>query len=250
MEFQQYKAHTLKSKEVSKIHGCLFKLCEIYLFEFMQINPVFLGKGTRKTNGLFFLGSFAFFWLCLGLSQLVFPNGYDWLARTISEEGNHAKNPVGWIFFTIGVCTTAVLLISQSLYIYRHLYPNVLLLSRITLFFLITGSIGLFIVGSVSEEYRIPHDVGAFVAFGGFGLGAFCTFLISIRRFILKESWPKVWQFLIIYTIIWSLAIIVAWGSLSFPRDEISRYQWLGLWIIMVYFIGMNLLIPAENRPA
>ena len=213
-----------------------------------ELQNVFLGKGSRKSQGLYLVCLFTFFMACLGITQLLFPGGYVWTERFISEEGNHVKNPIGWVFFTIGVCTSAILIMSQSVYIYRHLQPKVLLLSRINLFFLLVGSVGLFIVGAISEEHDLPHNIGSAMAFGGFGFGAFCSFLISIRRLFLKEPWPTFLQFLILFSILLTLGIIVGIGMATHPASETQRFQWTGLWIIMIYYFGMYLIIPDDKK--
>jgi hypothetical protein len=209
---------------------------------------VLKGQGSKKTQGLFLVCIFAFFIVCLGITQLLFPGGYVWTERFISEEGNHVKNPVGWIFFTLGVCTSSVLLIPQSLYIYRHLQPKVLFLTRINLFFLLVGSVGLFIVGAISEEYPLPHNTGSAMAFGGFGLGAFCSFLICFRRLFLKEPWPTWPQFLFLFSILLTMGIIVAVGMATHSASEAQRFQWIGLWIIAIYYLGMYLIIPDKKK--
>lgn len=200
------------------------------------------GNLDKKTHGIYLLVLLIFLLSCLGITQLLFVGGYDWTHRFISEEGNPNKNPIGWIFFTIGVCSTSIMLIPHSIYIYRTLKPTMLLFSRINLGFLCLGSFGLFIVGSVNENIEALHNLGAVIAFGSFGLGAFGTFIICIRKFFLHDKWPPVLGFLFLFGIIISLGIYIAYYFVQLPASENSRYQWTGFFTILIYFYGMFLL--------
>jgi len=203
------------------------------------------GKLDKKHHGIYLLFLLIFFLGLLGISQLLFPGGYDWTHRFISEEGNPDKNPLGWVFFTISICGTSLLFIPNSLYIYRLLKPRMLIFSRINLGFLLLGSIGLFIVGSVNENIRYIHDFGAILAFGSYGAGAFCSFIICLRKNILRESWPPMAGFLFLFGIIINLGIYIAYNYAhitSFNFAEGAKYQWSSFWLILTYFCGMYLL--------
>jgi hypothetical protein len=209
-----------------------------------NLKAILIGKATRNEQGIYLVVLVAFLMVCLGLSQLVYPDGYHWTHRFISEEGNHVGNPNGWIFFTFGICTSALLVIPHSIYIYRHLQPQVLLFARFILFLLLVGSIGLFIVGAISEEHNVPHNTGSALAFGGYGFAVFCSFLICIRRLFLKAHWPTIPQFFLLFGILFAMGIIIGYGMATYPAGETQRFQWTGLFTILTYFFGMYLIIP------
>jgi len=213
-----------------------------------SLKLLFSGSLDKKTHGLYLLILLIFILTCLGISQLLYVGGYNWTHRFISEEGNPDKNPVGWIFFTLGICSTAVLLVPHSIYLYRALKPTMLFLSRINFGFLILGSIGLFIVGSVNENIEDFHNLGATLAFGSFGLGAFCSFIICIRKLFLHAQWPPFLGFLFLYAIIISLGAYIAYHFIQLPHSETSRYQWTGFFTILTYFYGMYVLIQQKKE--
>jgi Protein of unknown function (DUF998) len=213
-----------------------------------RFKTILLGKGNKKDHRIYSVMIALFFFVCLGLSQLLYPApGYDWTNRYISEEGNPIGNQKGWYFFSLGICGIAILLIPHFLYIYRHL-PSTLLISKFLLFFTFTGSIGLFIVGVISELNELPHNIAAGIAFGSFGLAIFSSLLIFLYKLVKKEVWPKMGQIIVFYCIIISMGIFVANGMIVHFGEKTSVYQWIGFWIMFVWFLGMYLIIPNKRE--
>ena len=215
-----------------------------------EILEVLKGKGSKKEHGIYLTILFIFFLACLGISQLLYPApGYDWTNRYISEEGNPGGNPRGWYFFSLGICGTAIFLIPHFLYIYRNLQPSVKLLNKFSLFCMIIGSMGLFIVGTINEDYEMPHNVAAAVAFGSIGLAAFFILIILMRKMILKDPWPRIGSVILFYSCLIIMGIFVTQGTITLTLlgEKTSFYQWISLWIMISWMFGMYLIIPAKD---
>jgi hypothetical protein len=206
----------------------------------MMIKTIISGTATKRQFALYFFTLLTIFLSLLLLAQSFFPGGFSIYEEYISAQGDPVDNPQGCWFFIFGAGFTGIFLIPFYLYLYRRLSPTTLLISKAFRLLGIIGSIGLSIVGFFPRGGAVDliHDIGADLAFNGSGLAAFCSLIILFRKLMLKEKWPKIWQFLLLYGTIFGIGLLIPFQN----NSELT--QWTGFFILLFWMIGLFLVIP------
>lgn len=168
------------------------------------------------------------------LAQIFYPGGFSIVEYYISNQGWIAENPVGCWFFIVGTTMTGCLLVPHFIFMHRQLMPAAKILSYLSTLASITGSIGLAMVGFITKDEATDaiHDVAADLAFIGLGAGAGLALLVMIRKLTLKESWPTLKGFFILFIIIIAMGISVA------LIEDNQLQQWIGLFTMLTWLVG------------
>lgn len=199
-------------------------------------NPFILaikGKADKKIHGIFFIIVLTYFGVSLLMAQILYPGGYSITQYFISRQGHPIKNPIGSWFFIFGTCISSILLIPHFLYMHRRMMPTLGLVTKLMTLTALIGCFGLFMVGVFPEgiaEIGWLHDIGADLAFGGLGVSALLSMFVMIRKLVLKEEKPGVLGFLLIYGVVFGLAVVIILTTNSIQ-------QWFGLFTVLAWVI-------------
>jgi Protein of unknown function (DUF998) len=211
------------------------------------------GKQTPKFMGIYIGCILLFYLLVIILAQSVFPEGYSLMNYTISTQGGIEDNPHGWWIYDIGVIIIGIVFIPFFTYIYQRLKPTTLLLSKFAYFFALVGSIGFALLGVFPHDFGFSHGIATGLAFGGFGASAFFTFFVLVRKLFLKESWPTITGFIIVFGQLIVVVLLTTIIQNSEPLESVEAIdpriynypfsQWsmmisLAIWIIGIYIIS------------
>jgi hypothetical protein len=217
-----------------------------------KIIAYFKGTMDKKDFSKIFIPNILIFLICCIISQILFrnydinpPDSYSIMRYRISQQGYLDRNPVGGWFFIISSGITGILLIGYYMYIFQRIKPTTTILTKIMLYCGILGSIGFSMVGFFPMGNGIIDDIhglGSDMAFYGMGLAAFISFLIMIRKMQLKEVWPKLKEFIFVY----GFSILV--GSLILVFDNGPLQQWLGMFTLLTWIIGLFIISPKSRQ--
>ena len=205
------------------------------------------------------------------IAWLFFPVdlNYNIIDRAISNLGSRLDNPIGSVFFSIGIIAWGVLLIPWFLYVHKRLVKVCKYTSRLGTVCALIGSIFIPFIGIFSDDDSILifgtqmseiHLFVATVGIGGLGLGVL-TYILPI----LKDSFFKRGnrQFsLILVFIAYGLIYYSGIGAaIAAMIKEAQNYEWPGpglfsinLWewtAMLAFWIYIPLLsyaIPEEIK--
>lgn len=203
-----------------------------------EFKQMLLGRTLPRQHAKYFGFTLALFVMGCILSQIFYPGGYSITEYYISNQGWIAENPMGCWFFIFGTGIAGILLIPHFLYMHRLLLPTAKFFVYLSTLSSIAGSIGLSMVGFVTKDEVTDsiHDFAADLAFIGLGIGAGFSLLVLIRKICLKEDWPNLEGFLILFTgtLGMGLALVLV--------DDNQLQQWMGLFSMLTWLIGTFIL--------
>jgi len=176
------------------------------------------------------------------------------LRERVSSLGIKSENPNGYIFFRIAFILSGLLFIPYFIYIYRIFHPTAYHTSRAALIISIISCICIIGVGIFPEDNPIPHYTNAAIAFIGFTTVFSCYLYIFIKKLNKKDSWPKIWQIVILYVMFYGallgfLFVLILFGLYFYYRIFIISFSlplWEWILVIGIYswIIGCFLIIP------
>lgn len=217
---------------------------EEYMAEFQKdkfsIKALLHGTASKRHMGIYFFSFLIFLITMWLLAQSLYIGGYSIFKDYISGQGDPNNNPNGYLFFMFGTGLTGISLIPFYIYLFRRFIPTLKFISQVFVLSGIISSIGLTMVGFFPRNTAVDllHDIGADMAFNGAGLCAVCTMFILIRKMVLKTEWPKLYQFLILYGLVFGVGAWIPFQSNSYLT------QWTGFFILMIWMIGLFIIVP------
>lgn len=221
-----------------------------------KIKILFSGHFSKKYL-THFLGPLTIiaFTLFMAISCILYPN-YDWLQMTISSLGDPISNPIGWIFWSIGLALTGIFTIPIISYLKLKLMDLgkiYTLIGTLLLYFAAIGLIGLGVIPQFPADiFSLIHVINASLTMGGMFLGIFflgIPFLKSksIRKILIPVAifgWGAPIGFLItqgIRFLILTPLSNMPWFFSFTMWEWMLQYGILGAFIILVYLIPENL---------
>jgi hypothetical membrane protein len=154
-----------------------------------RINKFFLGKYSgeflKKVLGPI---SAIIFALSIGISWALYPD-YDWTQMDVSYLGSPYRNPAGWIFWSVGMFLTGIIMFTIVGYIRRKLVPIFKIHAKIGVLFFYLSSFGMILLGLIPQFkggiFADLHFANALFAFGGlyFGTWTFCFHMLINEGF-------------------------------------------------------------------
>jgi hypothetical protein len=135
------------------------------------------------------------------------------LMNRISDIGNTQQNPIGSIFFNLGLILSGLLMIVHANYFYYLLSPHGKTLSLLSAACIVIEGLGNMMVGFFPENINISmHLVSALMSFGGTIVSSILSFIPLIKKVKNKAPWPKVSHLFLMYSILFVVILI----SISF----------------------------------
>ena len=154
------------------------------------------------------------------ISWLLFPAklNYNIIDRAISNLGSRKDNPIGSVFFSIGIIAWGVLLIPWFLYIHKRFTKVCKYTSRVASFCALIGALFIPLIGIFSDDSSLfvfgvsmsdIHTFVAIVGIGGLGVGVLTYILPIIKDSLFKRGNRQFSLFLIIiaYSLIYYAGI-------------------------------------------
>ena len=146
--------------------------------------------------------------------------------------------------------------IPYFIYIYRILHTTAYHTSRSALIISIISCICVIGVGIFPEDNPIPHYSNAIIAFIGFTTVFSCYLYIFIKKLIDKDSWPKIWQIIILYIVFYGalfgflfvffLFYLYFYHGIIFINFSLPLWEWILVLGIVYWIIGSFLIIPKK----
>ncbi|MFX1242150.1 MAG: DUF998 domain-containing protein [Promethearchaeota archaeon] len=179
------------------------------------------------------------------------PEGYNLISNYISDLGSVNFTPAPYIYNSI-VILTGIINIPIFLYLEEYLSSSrskrkVIQLSSKSLgglaklgkiLFLI-GSVGMFSVGIITEDFSISpiHIIFSVMAFGGFTMGGVITgFLIIVQ----KTVFPTILGY---YMTIYSLGLIILRFFHFIPIITLPLIEWSWFLGILIWLVPLTLFL-------
>ncbi len=215
------------------------------------------GKSSKKNQGYLFFSTFSVVVILIIISAVKFNNPYFMLRESVSSLGIKSENPNGYILFRIALIFSGLLFIPYFIYTYRIFLPTAYHTSRSALVISIISCICVIGVGIFPEDNPIPHYTNAIIAFIGFTSVFSCYLYIFIKKVINKDSWPKIWQILLLYivfygTLIGFLFVFFLYGLFYYHRIifinfSLPLWEWILVLGIVYWIIGSFLIIQNQD---
>ena len=212
------------------------------------------GKSSKKNQGYLFFSTIIIAIILITISAIKFDNPYFMLRESVSSLGIKSENPTGYIFFRIAFILSGLTFIPYFIYIYRIFQPTAYHTSRSALVISIISCICVIGVGIFPEDNPIPHYTNAIIAFIGFTTVFSCYLYIFVKKVIQKDSWPKIWQILLLYVMFYGALIgflivmflfwLYYYHSIIFINFSLPLWEWILVIGIFSWIIGSYLIIP------
>ena len=222
-----------------------------------SIKKLFIGEYSgdflKKKLGPLSILVFAGF---MGISWILFPN-YNWTQMDISNLGHPELNPLGWIFWSIGLTLTGIIMLSITGYIKRRLIPIFNIHAKIGTFFYYLSAIGMIFLGLIpqfeGDIFKILHYMFAGFAFGGLYLGTwtFCIHMLKDEEFKRKARVMTVLAFgpSMGLALTQSIRLLVSFPNNQIPWIiEFSLWEWLLLFGIFGAFVFLLFNLPKNEK--
>ncbi len=224
-------------------------------FEFRDLVS---GNLPKKQEIYYFLGLGIFDLIMTLLSELLYPGGFSLSNFSIIHQGNFILNPIGSVFFNIGLIILGICLIPVLIYIGRHLWPTC---DIIIVFAVVSGcvaGVSLALTGIFRPDvtqwgnwYMVFSDV----SFGCILTSGLFQFLILLRKVINKETWPPLSRFILSYLIVFIFIVFADlftnlapfWGipTVLFQWDF---WEWICILDAGLFLLMTLLLIPDSQK--
>jgi len=212
------------------------------------------GKSSKRNQGYIFFSTIIIAIILITISAIKFDNPYFMLRESVSSLGIKSENPTGYIFFRIAFILSGLTFIPYFIYIYRIFQPTAYHTSRSALVISIISCICVIGVGIFPEDNPIPHYTNAIIAFIGFTTVFSCYLYIFVKKVIQKDSWPKIWQILLLYVMFYGALIgflivmflfwLYYYHSIIFINFSLPLWEWILVIGIFSWIIGSYLIIP------
>lgn len=212
------------------------------------------GKSSKKNQGYLFFSTIFIAVILITISAIKFDNPYFMLRESVSSLGIKSENPNGYIFFRIAFILSGLTFIPYFIYIYRIFHPTAYHTSRSALVISIISCICIIGVGIFPEDNPIPHYTNAIIAFIGFTTVFSCYLYIFVKKMIQKDSWPKIWQIVLLYVMFYGALIgflfvlflfwLYYYHSIIFINFSLPLWEWILVMGIFSWIIGSYLIIP------
>lgn len=217
------------------------------------LKSIWVGKSTKKEYMTYLISVFSIYVFGVIYSASVFPGGFSFTDVYVSYLGGYPNNPDGYIVYNICVIISGILFVPHFIYIYKRITPTIKFLAFVACLFGLIGclgfsSLGVYHQGTAGEG----HKITTYLAFGGFGISAILMMFVLIQKLILKEEWPTIKSFLIVYGLIYFfLGFVLTFdmfpeAMLNFGIDaEVlgDRFlEWFYLLIVVIYLFGIVLM--------
>ena len=185
------------------------------------------------------------------LTNLYGPENYSIFQNFISDLGSPLHTPVPFIFNSIAIVTSIILLpialyldeILDTTPIQRKRGPKALFIfkvfSNFAKFSFLCGSIGLLGVGIVNEDFspQFIHEIFAVLSFGGFLAGGVSTGLIIVFK---KSIIPKIIGYFMVFDV---LGILFVFLFINFPLITAPFVEWFIFFSIILWFFPITIII-------
>ncbi|MHA1474972.1 MAG: hypothetical protein ACTSQ5_07270 [Promethearchaeota archaeon] len=216
------------------------------------------GKSSKKNQGYLFFSTIFIVVILIVISVIKFDNPYFMLRESVSSLGIKSENPNGYIFFRIALIISGLTFIPYFIYIYRIFHPTAYHTSRSALVLSIISCICIIGVGIFPEDNPIPHYTNAIIAFIGFTTVFSCYLYIFIKKVIQKDSWPKIWQIVLLYVTFYGALIgflivmflfwLYYYHSIIFINFSLPLWEWILVMGIFSWIIGNFIIIPNKEE--
>ncbi len=218
---------------------------------------VLQGKSSKKYQGYLFFSTILIAVILIIISAIKFDVPYFMLRESVSSLGIKSENPNGYLFFRIAFISSGLVFIPYFIYIYRIFHPTAYHTSRSALIISIISCICVIGVGIFPEDNPIPHYTNAIIAFIGFTTVFSCYLYIFVKKIIQKDSWPKIWQIVILYLVFYGALIgflfvfflfyLYYYHRIIFINFSLPLWEWI-LVIANFYWIIVSFLIIPNQK--
>ncbi|MFX0098829.1 MAG: hypothetical protein ACFFCS_04550 [Candidatus Hodarchaeota archaeon] len=209
-------------------------------------------------------------WLCIAfgvyvlgiiVGAAVYPGGFTMLEVYVSYLGGYPNNPDGYAFYNTCTLIAGILIAPEYLYLYRKLKPAMKWVNFIGSLFGIFGALSFASLGIFYQGFDADlHQWSTILTFGGFGVNAGLYMIVMIRRSAWKKDWPKWWQIVLVYAIMFGILIstIIAdeypgWFD-SWNLDpkvfEDKFLEWWYVFAVMSWVISVPAITPSGRVDA
>ena len=216
------------------------------------------GKSSKKNQGYLFFSTISVAVILVIISAIIYDDPYLMLRESVSSLGIKLENPNGFILFRIALISTGLLLIPYFSDIYRIFHPTAYHTSRSALVISIISCICITGVGVFPEDNPIPHYTNAIIAFIGFTTAFSCYLYIFIKKVVQKDSWPRIWQIVILYLVFYGSLIgflfvfflfyLYYYHRIIFINFSLPLWEWILVMGIFYWIIGSFLIIPNKEE--
>ncbi len=216
------------------------------------------GRSSKKNQGYLFFSTILIVVIFIVISAIKFDNPYFMLRESVSSLGIKSENPNGYLFFRIAFILSGLTFIPYFIYIYRIFHPIAYHTSRSALVISIISCICVIGVGIFPEDNPIPHYTNAIIAFIGFTTVFSCYLYIYVKKVAQKDSWPKIWQIVILYVMFYGTLIgflivmflfwLYYYHSIIFINFSLPLWEWILVIGIFSWIIGSFMIIPNKEE--
>jgi len=224
-------------------------------------NSLFLsilqGKSSKKNQGYLFFSTITIAVILIVISAVLYNDPYFMLRESVSSLGIKSENPNGYYLFRIAFILFGLFLIPYFIYIYRISLSTAYHTSRSALVISIISCICVIGVGIFPEDNPIPHYSNAIIAFIGFTTVFSCYLYIFIKKVINKDSWPKIWQILLLYVVFYGTLLgflfvfflfwLYYYHRIVFIKFSLPLWEWILVLGIFYWIIGSYLIIQNQD---
>ncbi|MHA1819770.1 MAG: hypothetical protein ACTSU2_08815 [Promethearchaeota archaeon] len=223
------------------------------------VKKIWSGNSTKREYLMHFGAALFIYFLGILLAALKYPGGFSIDNVYMSYLGGSDHNPTGYIYYCTANFITGILLVPHFIFLYKRIAPTTKALTFISNLFGILGSIGFAMIG-IFHQGILPkmHQLMTNIAFGGFGIAVLLTMFILIRKMCLRDNWPSIWSFLLLYGTMFGILIMTLLfdfypdffiGLGMDPRFLGNRFlEWFYFFTVLEWFIVIVLIIPDKAR--